>query len=98
MKLIGYDYSWGKSNVDKSLLAKHLKQNQNELTKQRMKDSYAEALIPLADDPELRNRYANFQKLVRFGRLLEDLDTMAGEHLFFFLFIFGFIYFCASAF
>lgn len=43
-----------------------------------MHESYAEALIPLGDMPELRNRYANFQKTVRFGRLLEDLDTMAG--------------------
>jgi acyl-coenzyme A thioesterase 9 len=94
MKLIGYDYSWGQSNVDKSLLAKQLKQNQNELLKQRMKDSYAEALIPLADDPELRNRYANFQKLVRFGRLLEDLDTMAGVYLKrYFIFIYSFFFF-----
>lgn len=29
------------------------------------------------DEPLLRNRYSNFQRNVRFGRLLEDLDTMA---------------------
>ena len=44
-----------------------------------MHESYAEALIPLGDQPHLRNKYANFLKAVRIGRLLEDLDTMAGK-------------------
>jgi acyl-coenzyme A thioesterase 9 len=42
-----------------------------------MQESYAEAIIPLGSEPMLRNRYTNFQNSVRFGRLLEDLDTMA---------------------
>ncbi len=44
-----------------------------------MSSSYAEAIIPLGDRPHLRNKYSNFQKQVRYGRLLEDLDTMAGH-------------------
>ena len=44
-----------------------------------MHESFAEALIPLGDQPHLRNKYANFLKAVRIGRLLEDLDTMAGK-------------------
>lgn len=79
MKLIGYDATWGESKFNKSALssAKVVKDQQS-LLKHRMNDSYAEALIPLGDCPQLRNRYVNFQKAVRFGRLLEDLDTMAG--------------------
>ena len=54
---------------------KHIKLENN-----RMQDSYAEAIIPLGDRPELRNTYDSFLKYVRFGRLLEDLDTMAGDN------------------
>lgn len=78
MKLIGFDVSWGEKKIDKSTLVNYEPKSQNELQKQRIFDSYAEAIIPLGDQPELRNKYANFQKTVRFGRLLEDLDTMAG--------------------
>ncbi len=73
--LIGYDSVWGLNLIDKSNV-KH-QTDSSVLRKQRMKSSYAEALIPLGDEPLLRNRYINFQNSVRFGRLLEDLDTMA---------------------
>ena len=33
----------------------------------------------LASNVKLRERYVNFENRVRFGRILEDLDTMAGE-------------------
>lgn len=77
MQLIGYDATWGE---DKTALKKALSENlkkPEQLAKNRMQESYAEAIIPLQSEPELRNRYANFQQCVRFGRLLEDLDTMA---------------------
>ena len=51
--------------------------SQKELKKELMSASYAEAIIPLGDRPQLRNKYSTFQKQVRYGRLLEDLDTMA---------------------
>ncbi len=44
----------------------------------RMQDSYREAHIPLGQDPALRGMYINFWNSVRFGRIMEDLDTMAG--------------------
>lgn len=74
-KLTAFDPNFG----DKSAV-KAGKQNvisQDDLKKEKMSESYAEAIIPLGDRPELRNKYGNFQKGVRFGRLLEDLDTMA---------------------
>ena len=77
MDLIGYDKTWGEKVLDKEFLVNHVKKDQSSLKKHRMTESFAEAVIPLADQPELRNRYGNFQKTVRLGRLLEDLDTMA---------------------
>lgn len=44
-----------------------------------MLDSYQEAIIPLKSDKALRDKYVNFVNLVRYGRIMEDLDTMAGE-------------------
>ena len=44
-----------------------------------MKDSYQEAVIPLADDPRIQEKYLNFYNTVRIGKILEDLDTFAGE-------------------
>lgn len=73
--LIGFDNVWGLSPIDKSSI-KH-ETDPGKLKKHRMKESFAEAIIPLGDEPLLRNRYINFQNSVRFGRLLEDLDTMA---------------------
>ena len=79
MSLVGSEATWGDGGpINKATLSSYLKKNQQDLVKHTMKESYAEAIIPLGDQPELRNRYSNFQQAVRFGRLLEDLDTMAG--------------------
>ena len=37
------------------------------------------SFVYLATDIKLRERYVNFENKVRFGRILEDLDTMAGN-------------------
>lgn len=48
MNLIGYDSTWGDTQIDKStILSTERKKTQNELDKRQMKDSYAEAIIPL---------------------------------------------------
>lgn len=65
------------------------------LSSRTIADSYDEAVIPfgrtspslislatsfaLASQLKLRERYSNFDNKVRFGRILEDLDTMAGR-------------------
>lgn len=33
----------------------------------------------VATNVKMRERYVNFENRVRFGRILEDLDTMAGK-------------------
>ncbi|CAF1617942.1 unnamed protein product [Adineta ricciae] len=47
------------------------------LTPRTIAESYDEAIIPLASNIKLRERYVNFENKVRFGRILEDLDTIA---------------------
>ncbi|XP_030058109.1 acyl-coenzyme A thioesterase 9, mitochondrial isoform X1 [Microcaecilia unicolor] len=55
-----------------SLLAKR----QEDLPPRRMKDSYIEVVLPLGSQPELREKYLNVHNSVRFGRILEDLDSL----------------------
>ncbi|XP_066478526.1 acyl-coenzyme A thioesterase 9, mitochondrial isoform X2 [Tiliqua scincoides] len=55
-----------------TLLAK----NQADLPPRRMKDSYIEVLLPLGSQPEIREKYLNVHNSVRFGRILEDLDSL----------------------
>lgn len=58
-----------------------LPRSQDELPARSMRDSYRWARIPLGSDAQLREKYVNFHNQVRFGRLLEDLDTMSGKWL-----------------
>lgn len=51
---------------------------QSDLPARKMLDSYREAVIPLSTDKQLWQKYINFYHRVRLGRILEDLDTMAG--------------------
>lgn len=54
------------------------------LTPRRMTDSRGKALLNLGSDLTLRGQYVNFFGSVRFGRILEDLDTFAGVKLTFY--------------
>ncbi|XP_036414577.1 acyl-coenzyme A thioesterase 9, mitochondrial-like isoform X3 [Colossoma macropomum] len=42
-----------------------------------MKDSMIEVHLPLGTQPSLREKYLNYHNTVRFGRILEDLDSLA---------------------
>lgn len=44
-----------------------------------MSDSYNEAIIPIGADEILREKYINFYGGIRFGRIMEDLDTFGGD-------------------
>jgi len=46
-----------------------------------MSDSYNEAIIPIGADEILREKYINFYGGIRFGRIMEDLDTFGGDFL-----------------
>ena len=68
---------------DTSALMSRIPNSQSDLPTRRMLDSYREACIPLGRDPTLRLKYVNAYHHVRFGRIMEDLDTMAGWSYFF---------------
>ncbi|XP_035397972.1 acyl-coenzyme A thioesterase 9, mitochondrial isoform X4 [Cygnus atratus] len=55
-----------------TLLAKR----QEDLPPRRMKDSYLEVILPLGSQPQIREKYLNVYNSVRFGRILEDLDSL----------------------
>ncbi|PWN48734.1 Thioesterase/thiol ester dehydrase-isomerase, partial [Violaceomyces palustris] len=48
------------------------------LRPKRMHDSYVELSLPFSKDPELLERYIATSGLIRLGKILEDLDTLAG--------------------
>lgn len=58
----------------------HILPNQKELPARHMRDSYREVIIPLGQDHNVRDKYISFVKGMRFGRILEDLDSFAGEY------------------
>ncbi len=58
-----------------------LPSSQDELPVRTMQDSFCWSRIPLGSDTRLREKYVNFHNHVRFGRLMEDLDTMSGKFL-----------------
>nr|XP_056717851.1 acyl-coenzyme A thioesterase 9, mitochondrial isoform X1 [Euleptes europaea]XP_056717852.1 acyl-coenzyme A thioesterase 9, mitochondrial isoform X1 [Euleptes europaea] len=55
-----------------TLLAK----NQADLPPRKMRDSCIEVMLPLGSQPEIREKYLNVNNTVRFGRILEDLDSL----------------------
>ena len=42
-------------------------------------DSFLSIELPLVSDPALKDQYTNFRGGVRFGRILEDIDSFAGN-------------------
>ena len=62
------------SKVDNNVEIK----SQEELVTRSMKDSIREVVIPLGDDLLVRDKYLTFYRTVRIGKLMEDMDTLAG--------------------
>uniref|UniRef100_V5EPH4 Acyl-coa thioesterase n=2 Tax=Kalmanozyma brasiliensis (strain GHG001) TaxID=1365824 RepID=V5EPH4_KALBG len=48
------------------------------LEPKRMQDSYVELYLPFTEDPELLEKYIATSGLIRLGKVLEDLDSLAG--------------------
>ncbi|XP_072034992.1 acyl-coenzyme A thioesterase 9, mitochondrial-like isoform X2 [Amphiura filiformis] len=76
-ELAGAQKQWGGERADRSGLYTQLVHSQTQLTPRTMKESYQEALIPLSSKPEIQEKYINWFKTIRIGKLLEDLDTFA---------------------
>lgn len=78
-EIVGASKNW-KDHVqameERKLLQGLLVSSQDGLPPRRMKDSYIEVLLPLGSEPALREKYLTVQNTVRFGRILEDLDSL----------------------
>ncbi|XP_008987326.1 acyl-coenzyme A thioesterase 9, mitochondrial isoform X2 [Callithrix jacchus] len=78
-EIVGASTNWRdhvKAMEERKLLHGFLAKSQDGLPPRRMKDSYIEVLLPLGSEPELREKYLTVQNTVRFGRILEDLDSL----------------------
>ncbi|KAJ0022583.1 hypothetical protein NQD34_014717, partial [Periophthalmus magnuspinnatus] len=64
--------------AERASLSSMLAQSQSALPPKSMKDSLLEVHLPLGSEPQLREKYLTFHNTVRFGRILEDLDSLAG--------------------
>ncbi|XP_062297810.1 acyl-coenzyme A thioesterase 9, mitochondrial-like isoform X2 [Scomber scombrus] len=79
-EIVGASTNWSdhqQALADRVSLSNMLAKSQNDLPAKRMKDSYREVLLPLGSEPQLREKYLTFHNTVRFGRILEDLDSLA---------------------
>ncbi|XP_064638232.1 acyl-coenzyme A thioesterase 9, mitochondrial-like isoform X2 [Lineus longissimus] len=77
-ELIGQQQLWSEKHSEQSSTPLPEATSQADLPMRTMSDSYWEALIPLGSNTALRDMYLNFHKTVRFGKIMEDLDTFAG--------------------
>lgn len=78
-EIIGVSSNWKdhvKAMEQRKSLHSYLACSQKDLPPRTMKDSYIEVLLPLGSQPELREKYLTVQNTVRFGRILEDLDSL----------------------
>lgn len=78
--IVGASTNWSdhqQALEDRLSLSSQLARSQDALPLRRMEDSYIEAHLPLGTQPQLREKYLTFHNTVRFGRILEDLDSLA---------------------
>lgn len=73
--LVGAQKVWGAASDNREFLP--LAESQDELPVRNMMASYRMAIIPIGSNPELSDKYRNIHGGIRFGRILEDLDTFA---------------------
>ncbi|NWX35332.1 ACOT9 thioesterase, partial [Notiomystis cincta] len=77
--IVGASTNWRdhvQAMQERKALHNLLAKRQEDLPPRRMKDSYLEVILPLGSQPEIREKYLNVHNSVRFGRILEDLDSL----------------------
>ncbi|XP_075052683.1 acyl-coenzyme A thioesterase 9, mitochondrial isoform X2 [Mixophyes fleayi] len=78
-EIVGVSTNWRdhvQAMEERKTLQSLLANRQEDLPPRRMKDSYIEVMLPLGSQPQLREKYLNVYSNVRFGRILEDLDSL----------------------
>lgn len=82
MKIMGASVCYDPKNIQlvkRDHLLKYLPKSQDELPVRSMQDSFEAAIIPLANDLDLRDKMVTVQGFVRLGRFMEIMDLFAGE-------------------
>ncbi|XP_015264356.1 PREDICTED: acyl-coenzyme A thioesterase 9, mitochondrial [Gekko japonicus] len=77
--IVGASTNWSdhvQAMNERKALHTLLAKNQADLPPRKMRDSYIEVILPLGSQPEIREKYLNVNNTVRFGRILEDLDSL----------------------
>ncbi|NXM70754.1 ACOT9 thioesterase, partial [Serilophus lunatus] len=78
-EIVGASTNWSdhvQAMQERKALHTLLAERQEDLSPRTMKDSYLEVILPLGSQPEIREKYLNVHNSVRFGRILEDLDSL----------------------
>ncbi|KAJ2783293.1 hypothetical protein GGI15_002630, partial [Coemansia interrupta] len=80
-----YSVMPGKSSDYMSILQRITSENASEVRREkqplvlkRIRDSYVETYLPFKDNLTLREDYVNYYGDIRLGKVLEDLDRLAG--------------------
>ncbi|XP_077480774.1 acyl-coenzyme A thioesterase 9, mitochondrial-like isoform X2 [Stigmatopora argus] len=79
-EIVGASTNWSdhrQAMAERASLSSMLTKSQSELPAKGMKESLLEVHLPLGSQPLLREKYLTFHNTVRFGRILEDLDSLA---------------------
>ncbi|XP_071399260.1 acyl-CoA thioesterase 9, tandem duplicate 1 isoform X1 [Centroberyx affinis] len=79
-QIVGASTNWSdhqQALAERVSLSSMLANTQSDLPARRMKDSFLEVHLPLGSEPQLREKYLTYHNTVRFGRILEDLDSLA---------------------
>ncbi|KAI5755967.1 acyl-coenzyme A thioesterase 9, mitochondrial-like [Diaphorina citri] len=80
VKIMGASVCYDPKNIQlvkRDHLLKYLPKSQDELPVRSMQDSFEAAIIPLANDLDLRDKMVTVQGFVRLGRFMEIMDLFA---------------------
>lgn len=77
MDKLGLSSAYSPFVASREHLLEHTPSSQADLPPRSMQDSFTSALIPLATDIKLREKYIGFLGNLRVGRLMEDMDMFA---------------------
>ncbi|KAJ3611316.1 hypothetical protein NHX12_021332 [Muraenolepis orangiensis] len=79
-EIVGASTNWRdhqQALADRLSLSSMLAGSQSDMPMRSMKDSSQEVHLPLGSEHQLREKYLTHHNTVRFGRILEDLDSLA---------------------
>lgn len=77
MEKMGLQFGYNPIQHNREHLVQYTPTSVEQLPVRSMQDSFTSAIIPLASDIKLRDKYVGFLGEIRIGRLMEDMDLFA---------------------